>query len=191
MSRQLKDKAAPSFCLAAFLILLVFPGVACKGKHTPAVVQPAVVQNEEPDQAPRLVSSVRMNDTTAALQLLNGFYPVESGAWRWTAGKFSVLLRTPPGSAQRGATLNFAFTIPEVVIQKLNSMKLTASINGMDLKSDEYKKPGPETFSADVPGSLLTPDSVKIDFALDKSLPPGLDKRELGVVAFLAALTPK
>jgi hypothetical protein len=183
MQKQSKRKRTPSFCLAA---LLVFFGVACKGKHTPVAVQ-----NEEPDQAPRLVSSVRMNDTAAAAQLLNGFYPVESGAWRWTAGKFSVLLRTPPGSAQSGATLDFAFTIPEVVIQKLNNLKLTASINGMDLKSDEYKQPGPQTFNADVPGSMLTPDSIKVDFALDKSLPPGLDKRELGVIATSAGLAPK
>jgi hypothetical protein len=186
MSRKLVIKnvwSAPAFCLA---VLLAFTGAACKGKHNLAAVQ-----NEEPDAGPRLVSNIKMNDASASPQLLNGFYPVEAGAWRWTAGKFSVLLRTPPGSAQSGATLNLAFTIPDLVIEKLKTVKISAAINGMALKSDEYKKPGADTFSADVPGSLLAPDSVKVDFTLDKSIPPGVDKRELGVVATSVALVPK
>src|SRR4051812_18944103 len=93
-----------------FTLFLALTGAACKGKHNLAAIQ-----NEEPDPGPRLVSNLRMNDTAAAAQLLNGFYPIEGGAWRWTAGKFSALLRTPPGSAQSGATLNFSFTIPDVV----------------------------------------------------------------------------
>src|SRR4051812_31507163 len=110
MSKRLviRKHLPPMVCMAAFLALT---GAACKGKHNLAAVQ-----NEEPDPGPRLVSNVRMNDAAASAQLLSGFYPVESGAWRWTAGKFSVLLRTPPGSAQSGATFNFAFTIPDAVM---------------------------------------------------------------------------
>lgn len=170
-------------CLVA---LLALTGVACKGKHNLAAVQ-----NEEPDPGPRLVSNVKMNDGAASVQLLNGFYPLEAGTWRWTAGKFAVLLRTPPGSGQSGATVNLAFTIPDVVIQKLKTMKLTTSVGGMVLKTEEYTKSGPETFSADVPGSMLAGDSVRVDFALDKSLPPGEDKRELGVIATAVGLAPK
>jgi hypothetical protein len=76
-------------------------------------------------------------------------------------------------------------------MDKLKSVKLTASINGTALKSDEYDKAGPQTFNADVPGSLLAANSVKIDFTLDKSIPPGIDKRELGVVATSIGLVPK
>ena len=74
----------------------------CRGKHNRASVE-----NEEPAEGgPRLASSLKMNDPSAPAQLLHGFYGIEGGAWRWTAGKFSVLLRCPLGSAQRGATLS-------------------------------------------------------------------------------------
>jgi len=174
------------FAAAFFLSTLALAGVACKGKHNLAAVQ-----NEEPEPGPRLVSNLKMNDAAASAQLLNGFYPVEAGAWRWTAGKFSVLLRTPPGSAQSGATLNFGLSIPDAVIDKLKTVKVTASINGMALKAEQYNKAGAEAFTADVPGSLLAGDSVKVDFTLDKSIPPGADKRELGVVATSIGLVPK
>ena len=45
-------------------------------------------------------------------------------------------------------------------------------------------KPGPYTFTADIPAELLTKDSVTVDFSLDKSIPAGaMDQRELGVIA--------
>jgi hypothetical protein len=184
LETNMTRRITASVCLAALLSL---SGIACKGKHNNL----AAVQNEEPDRGPQLISNVRMNDTSAGVQLLSGFYPVESGAWRWTAGKFSVLLKTPPGAAQSGATLSFAFAVPDAVIEKLKTVKLTASVDGMPLKSEEYSKAGAQVFGADLPASMLTPDSIKFDFALDKSIPPGVDKRELGVVATSVGLIPK
>src|ERR1019366_5414758 len=115
-------------------LFLTLSGVACKGKHSRGTVQ-----NEEQDTAPRMASTVRMNDSKAGAQLLNGFYSVENQQWRWTAGRFSILLRTPLAAAQRGATLTFAFNIPDVVIQKLKNITITASMDGMALKSTEYQ----------------------------------------------------
>src|SRR5579862_9866316 len=94
--------------------LLVLSITACKGRHSPVTVQ-----NEEQEAAPRLLSTVRTNDPSASAQLLSGFFPIEAGAWRWTAGKFSVLLRTPPAAAQSGAALSFSFTLPEVVLKQV------------------------------------------------------------------------
>jgi hypothetical protein len=165
-------------CLAGFLALAALAVTGCQGKHSRVTVQ-----NEEQDAGPRMVSTIRMNDAKADAQLLSGFHSIENNSWRWTAGKFSVLLRTPLAAAQRGATLTLAFNIPDLVIQKLKSITLTASIDGMALNSAEYKAAGPYVFSADVPLAVLKTESVKIDFALDKSLPPGIDKRELGIVA--------
>jgi hypothetical protein len=171
--------------MGACLLVLAFTGIACKGKRVE-------VQNEEPSAgAPRVVSTFRMNDAGAAGQLLSGFYPVEANAWRWTGKKFSVLLRTPPGAAQTGGNLSFNFTIPDVSIQQLKNVTLSASVNGMMLKSEEYTAAGPQTFTADVPASMLAADSVKIDFALDKSIPPAIDKRDLGVVAASVGLAAK
>jgi hypothetical protein len=174
------------FSVAPFAaLLLALSGVACSGTRSPVDGQ-----NETRNQP--MLSAVRMNDSTAGAQLLSGFYGIENNAWRWTARAFSVRLRTPPGAVQSGATLALAFTLPDTVIQKLNTIAITASINGAALKSDEYKTPGANVFSADVPGSLLTGESVDVDFALDKTMPPGdVDKRRLGIIAGSVSLTSK
>lgn len=155
-------------------LLLGLAGSACTGKQDRVTGEPS---------AARLVSTVSMNDSSAAVQLLSGFYQIENNAWRWTAGKFSVRLPTPPGAGQKGATLSFSFTIPDVVIQKDKNITLAASINGMALKSVTYNAPGAYVFSADVPASQPTAESVTVDFALDKTMQPDGDKRELGVIA--------
>jgi hypothetical protein len=168
----------------AFALTAALSGAACSGKH-----EAVTVQNEE-EVGAKLLSTVRMGDTKADSQLLSGFYNVENG-WRWTAGKFTTILKTPLGASQRGAILSLDFTIPEVISQKLKDITLTASINGMALKSSAYKEPGKYTYTADVPASMLTADTVKVDFALDKSLPPGVDRRELGVIATSVGIASK
>jgi hypothetical protein len=170
-------------CLTLFLTLA---GGACTGKH-----DRVTVQNEEEGSAPPLASTVAMNDSRAAAQLLSGFYSIENNSWRWTAGKFSVRLRTPPGAGQSGAALSFSFTIPDTTMRKLKSMTLAASVGGMALKSAAYNAPGAQVFSADVPASMLAADSIKVDFALDKTLQPEGDKRELGVIANSVGLVGK
>jgi hypothetical protein len=173
-------------------LALIVTGAACKGKHNRVTVQ-----NEE-DTAPRparsaepaLTSLVHMNDANAGTQLLSGFYGLENNSWRWTSGKFSVLLRTPPGAGQ-GGVVTFAFSIPEVAIQRLRNIAITASINGTNLKSSAYDKAGANIFTAEIPPALLTGDSIKVDFTLDKTIPPDIDKRELGVVATSVGLSGK
>lgn len=182
MVRLLSRRFLVPLLAGAFLV-----AGGCRGKHSGGGVQ-----NEEPEAGPRISSSVKMSDATASTQLRKGFYGLESNAWRWTAGTFSVVLRPPLAAAQRGGTLSFAFSIPEVVIQKLKSVTLAASIGSTKLKSETYAKPGGYTFTADVPVELLSKDSVIVDFALDKSLPPGaVDLRELGVIATAVGLESK
>ena len=58
--------------------------------------------------------------------------------------------------------------------------------------SETYTAAGPYVYKRDVPGSLLGADSVKVDFQLDKAMPPNdQDKRELGVVVNSVALEAK
>jgi hypothetical protein len=134
-----------------------------------------------------------MNDPHAATQLISGFYSLESGSWRWTARRFSTVLKTPPGAAQNGATLAFAFSFPDSIAGKLGSVTLTATSGGMTLKTETWKAAGSYTFRADVPASLCASASVPVDFTLDKSLPPAAsgDRRELGVIAASVGLTAK
>lgn len=169
-------KAVPAF---AALILLA----GCSAKQS-------TVANDESAAPPRLVSVVRMGDATAGAQLLSGFYPPENGSWRWTGRTFSVLLRRPV-AAQQGADLTLSFSVPDAVIQNLKTITLSVSVNGTLLKSAEYKDSGAYVFTADVPANLLSGDTLKADFALDKSLPPSVDKRELGIIATSVGLTGK
>jgi hypothetical protein len=168
---------------------LAITGAACQAKHS------SVTAQDEGDTGSRAVpgrlSLVRMNDPLAPRQLLSGFYGVENNAWRWTAGKFSVLLYTPDGAAQGGATLTLMFSIPDAAIGKRGDVTLTASIDGMALRSATYDKGGAFPFTADIPPSMLTGDSVKIDFALDKSFHAENDARELGIIAASVGLTAK
>jgi hypothetical protein len=168
---------------ASLTAVLALTGVACTGARNGVGVQ-----NEQGSSSLPLVSTVRMSDPTAGAQLLSGFYGLENGAWRWTAGKFSVRLLTPPAAAQSGATLTLSFTVPDVVIRKLGTIALNATINGTTLTSTEYNAAGSYVFSADVPASMLTAESVKVDFALDKTMRPDVDKRELGIIANSVAI---
>jgi hypothetical protein len=170
---------------AALLIagLMLMP-LACKSRRR------VIVQTEE--EGPTLATIVHVADPRVAAQLLTGFYGVEQNSWRWTAGKFSVVLRPPRTAATKGATLQLKFSLPEVVIAKLKVMSLSASVNGTSLSPESYTLPGEFTYTRDVPANLLVGESAKVDFSLDKTMPPSAgDQRELGVVVTTVGLDPK
>ena len=171
------------FAIPILIACLALAPAACKRKKLR-------VQTDE--EAPRVSSMIHMADPRAASQLVSGFYDIEGNAWRWTAGKFSVILRPPRGAEQKGATLRFRFAVPEVVFQKLGKQTLTATVDGLALAPEPFKQPGEHTFTREVPGSKLAGETVRVDFALDKFLPAtGTDSRDLGVVASSVALEPK
>jgi len=158
------------------LVLAAAPGCRRRKRH-------ALEPPPEAEPQSMLGSMVDMSDARSSSQILTGFYGIENQSWRWTAGKFSVMLRPPRNAAERGAVLVLHFATPEVVLNKLHSQTLTASIAGHALAPQAYTKSGEQTYSRDVSGDLLKGETVKVDFALDKALPPsGSDSRELGVV---------
>jgi len=139
-----------------------------------------------------LQSTVNMRDPHITGQLLDGFYGVEAGAWRWTARQFSVKLKTPAGAAQKGGTLRFMLTVTPVVIEKSGPITLSAKIGGTALAPETYSNPGSYTYQRDVPAGELGKSDVTASFALDKSMfPGGADRRELGVVASTVAIESK
>lgn len=155
----------------------------CRGRHGRQAIE-----NEKPDTA-RTSSLIRTNDKATAGQLLTGFYGIENNAWRWTAAKFSIVLRPPVGASQKGATLTLAFTIPEVIEQKVGGFSLAATSGGELLKRERYSKAGAYTFTADVPAAVLGKDAVTFEFEMDKALPPtAADRRELGIIVASAGL---
>jgi hypothetical protein len=149
-------------------------------------------QSEAPPSAAEapagaLLSSVHMGDPAAAAQLLEGFYGVEQGVWRWTARKFSVALQPPAGSAD--TQIEFKFTLPAAVATRLKSVTLTARVNGAEIGRETYEQAGDHVFTKPVPAASLQGGAVNVEFELDKALPPTeSDQRELGVVAISVAL---
>ena len=168
---------------AVFAALLTFLLAACKSKEAPAP-QPAA-------DAPPLRSFVDMGDRQAAAQLLSGFHAIENNAWRWTERQFTVQLATPR-PAPDGAVLALKLTVPPAVIQAVQTVTLSGSVQGAELAPEKYDTAGAYTYQRDVAPNLLTSDSVRVTFRLDKFLTPGGgDLRELGIIVQGVGLTAK
>jgi hypothetical protein len=67
-----------------------------------------------------------------------------------------------------------------------------ATVNGTALPSETYTKSGEYTYSHDVPPNVISGEAVKVEFAMDRALPPtGADQRELGLVVSVVGFEPK
>ena len=168
-----------------FLLVVAIAAVpACKRAHHADAVLP--------EQPVVLASVVNVADPDTSTQLTQGFYQVEDHAWRWTARKFSVALKTPPGAAQNGARLTLKFSFPAPVFQALGAMKVTASVNGRSLGSRQFSMPGGSELALDVPAGALAADAVGVEFECDKWLPPSAgEARELALVVTSIGLESK
>jgi hypothetical protein len=178
--------------LAPSLALCLFELAACKHKGQPSISRADVTIPASGSAAAPAVSVLKMSDASAERQLLKGFYGLESGSWRWTASKFAVMLVPPEGSAQKGATLEFTFSLPEVVVKTVGPVSLSAKMNGVALPSQTYSKPGDCTYTTAIPADALRTGQGLLEFSTDKAMPPSNgDKRELALVAVSIALLAK
>ena len=162
------------------LVLLLALTVACRRKRGDAA------------QSISLQSTIFAGDPTVGDQFAAGFYGAENNAWRWTAKQFAVDLGAPSNSRQNGAELFVKLAVPDAVMQKTNSIQLSASLPGLQLDPETYTKAGQYTYTRDVPAGKLSEGVVRINFALDHSLPPSeSDPRELGIIVSEVGLTAK
>jgi hypothetical protein len=130
-------------------------------------------------------------DPIAAPQFGPGVYAVENGAWRWAAGKFTVVLRPPEASGRTGARLELKFMLPAAVAGRTGPVELHATIGGLGLSSQTYAE-GAHVYSRDVPAGVFQGDRVTVEFAANKALPPSAaDKRELALILTSVGLVPK
>jgi hypothetical protein len=145
----------------------------------PSAGQGFVVEPREAFSGP--VQVVRMSDPRPALQLLNGWHGIENGQWRWTEKRFSVVLQPPAGSK---ATLRLDFALPGAIMAQLGRVTLQAAVGGNVLTPEVYSAAGAQAYQRILDASAtLPPDSVQVDFTLDKALPPSAaDARELGII---------
>src|ERR1035437_1340741 len=88
---SLKRRLALRWSCSLLLLTLAFAPLACKRKQAG-------------QGASAMASTIHMGDPQAAPQLTSGFYGIEQNAWRWTARRFSLVLRPPFGASQKGAT---------------------------------------------------------------------------------------
>jgi len=144
------------------------------------------------EETPRMLSVLVMGDKKVEPQLIKGFHGIEADAWRWTEKQFTVALRPPFGSAQKGARLTVKLTVPPPVIEKLKTVSLSANAGGSALPPETYTTVGDYFYVRDIPASLLGGDSLRVDFQLDKAMAPsGADIRELGIIVFTVGLESK
>jgi hypothetical protein len=144
------------------------------------------------EEPPPLAARVDMADPRTARQLISGWWSVEDSTWRWTARKFAVILRPPIGAAKAGAVLRCNFTLPEVVFSHCKQVTLSASMQGRPLAPETYTHPGAAPYTRAIPADILSVHSVRIDFELDKAMPPSqADSRELGLIARGVSLEPR
>ena len=170
------------------LLMVLAPMIAVFDACTDQKVKVQATEEETPPMA----SAVSMGDPKTETQLVSGFYGLEAGAWRWTAKQFSVVLHPPPGSDRKGAKLQLKLTVPAIVSERLKTVSLSATVNGGVLPAETYSRPGGYIYSRDLPPGALTSDAVRIDFQLDKAIPPsGGDLRELGIIVLSVALEGK
>jgi hypothetical protein len=175
-----------SLSFTLILIPLLLAGTGCKRRH-----------NTSSSQTQVLTSTIFAGDPNVTSHFAKGFYEVEANAWRWTDKDFAVELSPPLHSDQKGAQLVMKLAVADAVIQKLNSVQLSATIQGLKLEPQIYTKPGQYTYTRDVPpdllkGDKLQGDEVRIDFALDHTLPPTeFDKRQLGIIVSEVGLVAK
>jgi hypothetical protein len=134
-------------------------------------------------------SALDLGTASSHTQLLGGFYDVEDNAWRWTAKRFSAVLRTPPFAARNGARLVFRFYLPDPQVAKLGPITLSGDLDGYPLVPYTYVQGGRYKYSAAIPPDALAYDLVAVNLRFDKAA-IGLygDHRELGAVASSLAL---
>jgi hypothetical protein len=172
--------------LMAVVAILALASGGCRLRKKGAATK-AVIEDDG-----QLASVVSVAEPRTAPQLTRGFYSVEADSWRWTAKNFSVVLRPPKGSDQKGAVLQMNFSIPEAVFNRLGAITVTAHVNGTDAGPQTFSTAGEGVYRRDVPGAALASDVVSVDFSLDKGLPPTQqDARELGIVVTSIGLTAK
>jgi hypothetical protein len=139
-----------------------------------------------------IASTAFAGDPAFAGHFTSGFYDIEANAWRWTNKEFAVTLNPPLHAEERGAQLVMKMAVPDPVVQHSQSVELSCSVGGLKLDPQVFSKAGAYTYVRDVPADKLKGRSVRIDFALDHSMPATPpDIRELGIVVSQVGLVAK
>ncbi len=169
-------------------LLAVLALAALSGCRGPAEVP---VEPEAAAVAERLPATAHAADPLAAAQLKEGFYGLEENAWRWTAGRFTVVLGIPEEAPKTGAVLSLRFSLPEAVLGRLGPVTVVAAVSGVELEPQTFAWSGTHIYERRVPAAALAGDTATVEFHTDKTIPPSeADRRELALIFVSASLRP-
>lgn len=148
-----------------------------------------LAEDAPPEIPSHLMAEFPVNHPDAAVQLTHGFYPLEGNSWRWAASSFGVVLAAPEAAETTGATLELAGSIPEVIVEALGPITITATVNGTVLEPETFAEPGDLLYSRPLDPALFSGEPITIEFTTDKALEPqGAELRELALVITRVAL---
>jgi hypothetical protein len=169
-----------------FALSLLLAAAAC---GPPRVEGIATIEEQD---AP-LLSAVRAGDPDVEPQFALGFYSAERDGWRWTRGRFSIVLLAPPDAAKQGAVVELTFAVPQVVLDRLGPVTVSAAVGGVALSPETRDTPALRAYRRAAPPQAFSKREVLVEFALNKVLKPFTypgEDRELGVAVHGAALLP-
>jgi len=138
--------------------------------------------------AVKLLSSVQTADPKASTQL-EGFHQIEDNRYRWTKREFAMTLLVPDTLTPAVVQLELQIYIPNAVTQKLGPIQISAQSNNHAIEPETFVQSGTFNYTRDIPADWLRIGPNRINFQLDKSLPPSAtDGRELGIIVIGASL---
>jgi len=109
-----------------------------------------------------------------------GWHRPEEAGWRWTERKFAIRIES---ARFTGADeIRLELYVPEIVLAGGKSVTLRALANGQPLAPERFLSPGLYEYRRKLPVPAGESD-VRIDFSLDRALPPdAADSRERGII---------
>lgn len=134
-------------------------------------------------------SIIRMSDLHTQNQLINGFYDLEAGAWRWTGQTFEVSLKVPD-DASKGAILTLQGTVPPESLSN-GSFQISSLIGETQLATQPVTKAGEVIYRAEVPPAALAQPVIIATFTVSNTHRVPGDQRDLGMIASVISLRSK
>jgi hypothetical protein len=113
------------------------------------------------------------------VEILEGWHQPEESGWRWTEREFSARVRSASGRRPRRVIVDLFLS--EQLIDHVNPLRLSLSVNGFALTPEVYRSVGPQTLVRSLRGPAAK--DFLLAFSLSGALPPSdRDPRERGVV---------
>jgi 2-polyprenyl-3-methyl-5-hydroxy-6-metoxy-1,4-benzoquinol methylase len=124
-----------------------------------------------------VVAKSRVVAPRVKVELADGWCGLEEEQWRWTRREFGFDVAVD--EALPNANLRLRFHIHEALLAAHPQVTMRVRFNGRELPPATYKTAGSQIYSAQI--GLIEPGDIRVQFALDRTIPAEIDDRELGV----------